>query len=176
MTEQTERPRRSNAAFPDAEFRTAEFRNALGSFATGVTIVTTLDEAGQPIGVTVNSFNSVSLDPPLVLWSLAKDSLSFPAFSKAGHFAVHVLTDSQRDLARRFARSGENKFSDIEWQGGVLGSPLLADHASRFECRTQHQYEGGDHVIMVGEVTAFHTSDAAPLLYHAGQFANLAEQ
>lgn len=148
-----------------------QFRNALGSFATGVTIATTKDSEGHPVGVTASSFNSVSLDPPLVLWSLAKSSLSREAFCESGHFAVHVLAASQEDLSNRFARSGEDKFSGIEWREGKLGSPVFDQHAALFQCRTKHQYEGGDHIILVGEVIDFEAREEAPLLFHAGSYA-----
>ena len=147
------------------------FRDALGSFATGVTIATTSHEDGTPVGVTASSFNSVSLDPPLILWSLAKNAQSRAAFGASGHFAVHILAASQEALSNRFARSGEDKFAGVEWQTGRLGSPILADFAARFECRTRHEYEGGDHVIMVGEVVSYETRDAAPLLFHGGRYA-----
>jgi flavin reductase (DIM6/NTAB) family NADH-FMN oxidoreductase RutF/DNA-binding MarR family transcriptional regulator len=148
-----------------------EFRNALGSFATGVTIATTKDESGDPVGVTASSFNSVSLDPPLVLWSLAKNSLSRDAFCNSGHFAVHVLAASQEDLSNRFARSGEDKFDGVEWRDGKLGSPVFGQHAALFQCKTKHQYEGGDHVILVGEVIDFEAREEAPLLFHGGSYA-----
>ena len=147
------------------------FRDALGSFATGVTIATTLAPDGEPVGVTASSFNSVSLDPPLVLWSLAKSSHSRPAFCESGHFAVHVLSAAQEELSNRFARSGEDKFSGVDWKEGQLGSPVLSQYAARFECRTRHQYEGGDHIIMVGEVVDFEARDEAPLLFHSGSYA-----
>ena len=147
------------------------FRSALGKFATGVTIVTTIDADGAPIGVTASSFNSVSLDPPLVLWSLAKSAMSLSAFSKAGHFAVHILASNQDDLSNQFARSGENKFEKIDWTKGALGSPLLPHYAAQFQCRTVHQYEGGDHIIFVGEVVAFEEHDKSPLVFHGGAYA-----
>ena len=147
------------------------FRDALGSFATGVTIATTLAEDEAPVGVTASSFNSVSLDPPLVLWSLAKSAQSRAAFTSSGHFAVHVLAASQQDLSDRFARSGVDKFAGLEWEAGELGSPLFPDFAARFECKTRHEYEGGDHVILVGEVVAFEANDVPPLLFHAGSYA-----
>ena len=147
------------------------FRDALGTFVTGVTIVTAYDEDGQPSGLTANSFNSVSLDPPLVLWSLAKSAQSRAAFTSSGHFAVHVLAASQQDLSDRFARSGVDKFAGLEWEAGELGSPLFPDFAARFECKTRHEYEGGDHVILVGEVVAFEANDVPPLLFHAGSYA-----
>lgn len=145
------------------------FRHALGSFATGVTIVTTMDDA--PVGVTASSFNSVSLDPPLVLWSLAKSSRSIQAFRAAGHFAVHVLGAHQDDLSTRFATAGGNKFDGLAWSAGATGSPLLPDFCALFECRTMHMYEGGDHDIFVGEVIGYERRDVPPLLFHKGAYA-----
>ena len=147
------------------------FRDALGAFATGVTIVTTTDGAGAPVGVTASSFNSVSLDPPLVLWSLAKSSQSRDAFCSSGHFAIHVLAESQELVSNRFAKSGADKFAGMAWSAGTAGSPLLHEFAAVFECRTKYQYEGGDHVILVGEVVAFDVRDVAPLLFHGGRYA-----
>lgn len=152
-------------------FQPDAFRKALGNFATGVTIVTSSDAEGEPVGVTASSFNSVSLDPPLVLWSLAKGAMSRPAFCDSGHFAIHILTDAQEELSNRFARTGIDKFSDLGWDEGQLGSPILREHAAVFECATRHQYDGGDHIIMVGEVVAFEARDKAPLLFHGGQYA-----
>ncbi|MEW4467406.1 flavin reductase family protein [Parasphingorhabdus sp. JC815] len=150
---------------------TQEFRNALGSFATGVTIVTTATDPYMPVGVTASSFNSVSLDPPLVLWSLAKSSQSLDAFRDSGHFAVHILSCLQEDLSNAFARSGTDKFANVDWQTGTIGSPVLNNFAARFECRTVHQYEGGDHIIFVGEVIAFDRCDQSPLVFHGGSYA-----
>ena len=152
-------------------FEATAFRKALGNFATGVTIVTTNDAVGEPVGVTASSFNSVSLTPPLVLWSLAKAAHSRPAFTESGHFAIHILTVDQEQLANRFAMSGADKFRDLGWDEGQLGSPILRDHAAVFECTTRHEYDGGDHIIMVGEVVAFEARDEAPLLFHGGQYA-----
>ena len=146
------------------------FRNALGAFATGVTIATTKDADGSPVGVTASSFNSVSMDPPLVLWSLGKSSQSRAAFCESGHFAVHVLAASQEDLSNRFARSGEDKFSGVDWSDGALGSPIFGRYAALFQCRTRHQYEGGDHIILVGEVVDYEAREEAPLLFHAGRY------
>ena len=147
------------------------FRAALGAFATGVTIATTRDGAGDPVGVTASSFNSVSLDPPLVLWSLSRASLSRAAFEASGHFAVHVLAASQQALSDAFARSGADKFAAVEWSEGLLGSPILSRYAALFQCRTRHQYDGGDHVIIVGEVVGFDARDEPPLLFHHGRYA-----
>lgn len=150
-----------------------EFRAALGSFATGVTVITTCGADGLPAGVTANSFNSVSLDPPMVLWSLARTSRALGAFLQANHFAVHVLGEDQQDLAMRFASSGEDKFAGLDCPAGAGGVPLLADCAARFECRTAHQYDGGDHVILVGKVDAFESTPKRPLLFHQGRFGRV---
>ena len=147
-----------------------QFRNALGQFATGVTIVTTFDDAGRPTGVTASSFNSVSLDPPLVLWSLAKSAQSLAAFQNSGHFAVHVLGQDQQDMSNRFARSGEDKFAGVDYRCTEEGVPIFDGCVARFVCRTAYQYEGGDHVILVGEVVDFETSDCEPLVFHRGSY------
>ena len=152
-------------------FDPREFRSALGSFATGVTVVTTRDSAGVPIGLTANSFNSVSLEPPMVLWSLALNALSLPAFSEAEHWVVHILGADQEPLSKRFASRGTDKFAGLEYDSGLGGAPLLRGCAARFECRTAFKYEGGDHLIFVGKVERFERSGAAPLLFHAGSYA-----
>lgn len=154
-----------------ATFDSREFRSALGMFATGVTIVTTLDAGQQPIGVTANSFNSVSLDPPMVLWSLAKSSRSLPAFQAATHWNVHILAEDQEALSNRFARAGEDKFADLALDSSPDSPPLLPGCSARFECRTAFQYEGGDHMILVGEVLRYHCSERPPLLYVRGGYA-----
>lgn len=153
-------------------FDAAEFRKALGSFATGVTIITTRAPDGTPMGLTANSFNSVSLNPPLVLWSLANTSMSLPAFRAARHWAVHVLATDQEDLSARFARRGEDKFAGLEVELGVGDVPLLKACSARFQCKTAFQYEGGDHVIFLGEVLAFDRNEMAPLVFHGGRYAH----
>lgn len=146
------------------------FRKALGAFATGVTIVTT--RAGdQDIGLTANSFSSVSLDPPMVLWSLARDSLSLPAFLAGDHFAVHVLSVAQEPLSKLFATRGESKFKDLPITRGHGDVPLISNCAARFQCRTAYRYEGGDHMIFVGEVLDFDQSELPPLVFHGGRYA-----
>ncbi len=144
------------------------FRTALSRFATGVTVVTTRDSNGTPVGVTANSFNSVSLNPPMVLWSLAKTSKSMAAFSEADRFAIHILGSHQRDLSDRFASRGADKFAGMEVPTDSL--PLLDEFAARFICRTAHQYDGGDHKIFVGEVLEIDVRDADPLLFLAGKY------
>lgn len=148
------------------------FRQALGSFATGVTIITTRAPDGEPLGLTVNSFNSVSLNPPLVLWSLAETAMSLPIFRDAEYWAVHVLSSAQEDLSNRFAQRSEDKFSGLDLEEGVGGIPMLRNCTARFQCKTAFQYEGGDHVIFVGEVQSFDQEEIAPLVFHGGRYAH----
>jgi acyl-CoA synthetase (AMP-forming)/AMP-acid ligase II/flavin reductase (DIM6/NTAB) family NADH-FMN oxidoreductase RutF len=150
-----------------------DFRKALGTFTTGVTVVTTKGEDGCDIGLTANSFNSVSLDPPMVLWSLARSSLSINAFLAARHFAVHVLSSEQQEISQRFARRGIDKFSSLELERGPDNIPLLSECAARFICETTYHYEGGDHIIFVGTVRRFEQWDKPPLLFHGGQYGRL---
>jgi flavin reductase (DIM6/NTAB) family NADH-FMN oxidoreductase RutF len=157
-----------------ADFSERELRDALGRFATGVTVVTTATEEG-PIGITANSFASVSLDPPLVLWSPARKSRRFPGFEAASHFAVHVLSTEQRGLAEAFARSFD-PFGAVDFAEGIGGVPLLAGCTARFECRHEARYDGGDHLIVVGEVLRLEQVDLPPLLFHRGGYRELGEE
>ncbi|MGE0384485.1 MAG: flavin reductase [Gammaproteobacteria bacterium] len=150
-----------------------EFRSALGTFTTGVTIVTTRDQAGSDIGLTANSFNSVSLDPPMVLWSLARSSLSLEAFRNAEYFAVHILAADQQGLSDLFARRGADKFAGLDLKRGEGGVPLIEGCAARFLCRTTFVYEGGDHEIFVGEVVTFDHFDRPPLVFHGGRYTRV---
>lgn len=153
------------------ELSDRELRSALGRFATGVTVVTTLSAAG-PLGITANSFASVSLSPPLVLWSPARKSRRFPAFEAASHFAIHVLAEGQRRLAERFARPGDG-FAGIEFGSGLGGAPLLEGCTARFECLHAAGYDGGDHLIVVGEVLRLVQANLAPLLFYRGDYTGL---
>jgi flavin reductase (DIM6/NTAB) family NADH-FMN oxidoreductase RutF len=155
------------------DFSERDLRNALGRFATGVTVVTTLTPGG-PLGITANSFSSVSLDPPLVLWSPARKSSRFAAYEAATHFAVHVLARDQQALAEHFAVSGS--FDGVPHGSGAGGAPLLEGCAARFECRHAAQFDGGDHLICVGEVLRLDQADRAPLLYHRGGYVGLSEK
>lgn len=152
------------------EFGQLEYRRALGCFATGVAVVTTLDEKGRRAGITVNSFNSVSLSPPLVLWSIGEDSLCYETFVTAGHFAVNVLATHQQDICTRFAASGTDKFDGLDCDEGVAGVPLLPEYSAAFECRTEHVYDGGDHRIIVGRVLKFEDRKTDPLIFYRGHF------
>ena len=152
-------------------FSARDFRAALGMFATGVTIVTTRRADGTPVGLTVNSFNSVSLDPPLVLWSLSRAAASLPAFRAGSHYAIHVLDATQKALAERFASRDIDRWSGIDSVEGAGGVPLITGAAATFECFNRSRYEEGDHVIFVGEVErCTWRPDASPLLYHGGRF------
>ncbi|AXQ28731.1 flavin reductase [Solimonas sp. K1W22B-7] len=155
----------------EARFDPREFRATLGTFTTGVTIITARGADGLPVGVTANSFNSVSLDPPMVLWSLARNARSLEAFQQSGHFAVHILSAGQEDLSNRFAKSGADKFTGVACSEGAGGAPLLDDCSARLQCRTSFVYEGGDHLIFVGEVVAFDRSGLPPLVFQAGRYA-----
>ena len=152
-----------------------ELRQALGRFVTGVTIVTCRDEHGQPIGLTANSFNALSLDPPLVLWSLRQASSTIEAFTNASHFAVNVLAADQVDLSRRFARPSSAKFDAGDWTDGQGGAPLLAGCVAVFECRRRSHHAAGDHVLFIGEVERIGGSAATPLVYHGGHYRTLSE-
>src|SRR6266566_3395393 len=151
-----------------------DFRNALGTFATGVTIVTAMAADGKPYGITCNSFASVSLNPPLVLWSLVIYSSSLSAFQNASHFAVNVLGASQQALANKFAKSSDDKFAGVEWTPGLGNAPVLADSVANFQCRAANRYYGGDHVIFLGAVEAYSYNRNEPLLFARGGYGRFA--
>ncbi len=157
---------------PNQPEQTIKFRNALGSFATGVTVITALGQDGQKVGMTANSFNSVSLDPALVLWSIGRDANCFDDFIAAKAFAIHVLAADQQDISNRFAKSGADKFADIDCSEGVSGVPILPHYSACFQCSIEHQYEGGDHVILVGRVVEFSDRELEPLLFYRGRYNN----
>ncbi|TCW82009.1 flavin reductase [Burkholderia sp. SRS-46] len=158
-------------------FDAAAFRQALGQFATGVTVITTRAPSGQLIGITASSFNSVSLDPPLVLWSLAHKSASMPVFRGNSHYVVNVLAASQLELCKRFATFKGDRFEGIAHAEGNSGMPVLDGAIAWFECHNRSRYDEGDHVIFVGEVErcGVHpdAGTAAPLVFHGGAFHGL---
>lgn len=135
-----------------AGFDPRDFRRSLGLYATGVAVVTAVAPDGERVGLTINSFASVSLDPPLVLWSLAKTSPRLGLFSRTGHFAVNILAKSQEDMGRRFARPGEDRFAGLDTLAGAGGAPLLPGCLAQLECRLEQAVEGGDHLILIGRV------------------------
>lgn len=151
-----------------------DFRTALGHFATGVTIITACSSNGSLLGVTANSFNSVSLDPPLVLFSLERRTYSLPAFEAAGAFAVNVLAESQIGLSQNFARPHGDKWGGIAFERWTTGSPILSDCLAAFDCRTHAVHDGGDHRIFIGEVLRFEAkSEGNPLIYFRGSYTAL---
>src|SRR5574343_640770 len=152
-------------------FTPTEFRAALGMFATGVTIVTARAANGKLVGLTANSFNSVSLSPPLVLWSLARAAGSMPVFSRGSHYAINILAADQKDLSQRFATRDIDRFAGLRFRDGAGGAPVLAGVAAVFECANRSQYEEGDHVIFVGEVESCSFREGAqPLIFHGGRY------
>jgi len=148
----------------------AALRGALGGFATGVAIVTAADGRGGHVGMTINSFTSVSLDPPLVLWCIDGSARSLPAFLAAGYYAVNVLAADQQSLSVRFARRGEDKFSGLEVTEGIGGSALFPGCVARLQCRIVGTYEEGDHVILLGQVLACDREDRPPLVFFGGTY------
>ena len=161
------------------DFDSGHFRGALGQFATGVTIITTrtVDRDGRPqlLGFTANSFNSVSLDPPLVLWSLALSAASMATFRDNSHYAVNVLASDQIELSRRFGTRSSavpvgDRFDGIAWREGFRGAPILDGCCAWFECFNRSRYEEGDHVIFVGEVERCDFSAREPLVYQGGDY------
>ena len=153
---------------------TRTFRDALGCFATGVTIVTTLDPAGRLLGITANSFSSVSLDPPLVLFSLARKAFSFKAFQRSRHFAVNVLAAGQSELSDTFAKARSDKWAGVAFEVWDTDCPIITGALAQFECRTVSTHDGGDHVVFVGAVErmAF-DPDREPLVYCRGRYREL---
>lgn len=159
------------AAAPDPQ----ALRSALGRFATGVTIVTCCTAQGQAVGLTVNSFSSLSLQPALVLWSLRTASPVLAEFRAARHFAVNVLAEAQVDLSRRFATRAEDRFSLGHWSLGVGGAPVLAGCAAVLECEQQTQQELGDHWLFIGQVLRLADTGVAPLVFQGGHYHMLGE-
>jgi flavin reductase (DIM6/NTAB) family NADH-FMN oxidoreductase RutF len=155
----------------------SDYRRALAQFATGVTVVTTRDASGQPVGLTVNSFNSVSLEPRLVLWSLALKSTSLTAFEKSGHYGISMLAGNQLEVAHRFATRGADRFGAGGWHDGAHGVPLLEGAVAALVARNRSRHHEGDHVIFVGEVVSFAAPGGTPLVFHDGRyFASAVEE
>jgi len=153
-------------------FDPKDFRRALGKFPTGVTVITTRDAEGNPIGMTASSFNTLSIEPALVLWSIDKGAWSLEAFTRGKAFAINVLRNDQVEVSNRFARRGEDKFAGIHTRDDQHGSPLLHGTAAWFGCKTWNVYEGGDHFIIVGEVTDYsYEENVSSLVFHNGRYA-----
>ena len=152
------------------DFDSAYFRSALSQFATGITVVIAQDASGAFQGLTVNSFTSVSLDPPLVLWSLANRARSMAAFKNCSHYIINVLAEHQTELALRFSRPLENRFEGLEFGSSRTGLPILQGVAAWFECQNRSRYQEGDHVIFVGQVERCQMNPSRPLGFHGGRF------
>ena len=150
-----------------------DLRNALGGFATGVTVVTSRGDDGSAAGVTVNSFCSVSLDPPLVLWCLCKTAPSSRVFLDATHFAVHVLAEDQAHLSMRFSKPSLDKFAGLDVSRGLGGAPVLDGVVALFECRCEQRIDAGDHYILLGRVERYGHTGGSPLLFHTGAYRKL---
>jgi flavin reductase (DIM6/NTAB) family NADH-FMN oxidoreductase RutF len=152
-----------------------ELRNALGNFATGITVVTAVGPQGEFLGITANSFNSVSLDPPLVLFSLDRGAYSLKAFQASGAFAINVLREDQAHLSTNFARQLADKWADVEYEIWETGSPILKDALAAFDCEIHSMYDGGDHIIFIGRVVRLKADhENRPLLYFRGRYGSLA--
>jgi len=147
-----------------------KFRQCLGKFATGVTVVTCADEDGKPYGITANSFSSVSLEPRLILWNIAKVSNSLQAFLDADYFAINVLAAGQQDLSSHFAKSDHTLFDEIDIDRSGDNVPLIPGSLACFECRTNQIHDCGDHYIIIGEVLQFRSTDADPLVFFDGRY------
>ena len=156
---------------PELDVR--ELRNAFGMFATGVTVVTTCTPEGRPIGLTCNSFASVSLKPPLVLWSLSLYSPNLQAFLQAPCFAVNILACNQYEVSRRFSTPMRDRFEGLAWASGEEGVPLIAGAAAQIQCRNETRHYSGDHVILIGQVTRYEYRDVEPLIFSRGLYRSL---
>ena len=157
-------------ATTDTAFDARALRQVLGAFVTGVTVITTVDAQGKPHGLTANSFTSVSLDPPLILWSQSLTAPSHPVFRAAERFVVNILADDQVEVSNRFARGGADKFAGAEWKPGLGGVPLLAGCAAYLECRRMETFPGGDHVVFLGQVDRIERSGRQPLVFGGGRY------
>ena len=150
-------------------FDARHFRGALSQFATGVTVITTRLDNGKFLGITASSFNSVSLNPPLVVWSLSNTASSMPVFTVNSHYVINVLSASQAHLADQFSKASKDRFAGVEFTLSSNGLPVLTGAAAWFECHNRSRYPEGDHVIFVGEVEQCEFTPSAPLIFHGGQ-------
>src|SRR6516225_11435236 len=153
-----------------ARINTRELRDAFGAFMTGVTIVTTASDDGKPLGFTANSFSSVSLDPALLLVSIAKTSSNYQTFCTTGHFAINILAEGQKDLSNTFARPSDDRFANLSWHLSENRNPLIDDVSAWFDCTTHAVIDAGDHALIVGRVEAFHSAGFAGLGYYRGGY------
>jgi flavin reductase (DIM6/NTAB) family NADH-FMN oxidoreductase RutF len=163
----------STAAEPAIDPR--ELRDVLGCFATGVAIVTSVGEEGKPVGMTINSFSSVSLDPPLVLWSIGLNTPSRGAYVKHKSFAINIMGAHSKDVSLHFAKPSDDKFAGVDWSAGHNGVPVLTEALATLECDIHEQVIAGDHEIFIGRVMRLRQGSGDPLLFHRGKFAQLGD-
>ena len=153
--------------------RSRNLRQALGSFPTGVTVVSCLDKNNYPLGFTANSFTSVSLDPQLISICIDKESFNIDTFSITEHFAVSILSESQQSISTTFATPNEERFKDIDWRSEDTGSPIISNAVAWFDCKTEQVVDAGDHLILIGKIITFDSSPKTPLMYLRGNYVNL---
>ena len=158
---------------PEQGIDPRELRGVLGCFATGVCVVTTVGDEGRPVGMTINSFSSVSLDPPLILWSIGLNTPSRSAFQTHGSFAINIMSAAAKDTTLKFARPSDDKFKGIDWAQGINGVPVLQEALAVLECKVENQIVSGDHEIFIGRVLRIDQNEGDPLLFHKGGFASL---
>lgn len=156
--------------------RINKYKQALGNYPTGVTVVTAFDENDKPIGLTVNSFASVSLEPLLILWSIDKSVSTYESFLKTEEFSVNMLASDQGDLVTLFSKRIEDRFSQCDWEKSELGLPVLSDSLAVLQCKVFKKVEAGDHTILIGEVMDIHNEDKEPLLYHQRSLGPIPEE
>jgi len=166
---------KKSVAAKDGLIDQREFRNALGRFATGITVITTRTPDGTNEGLTANSFSALSLDPPLVLWSLVNKSPSREGFLASGHFVINVLSSHQRHISNQFAAAAEDKFDGIDWHPGLGDCPILDDHLAVFECNIEKTVDGGDHLLFIGRVQRSDYREGNPLIFNGGKYCVTAE-
>lgn len=153
-----------------APFEQRDLRHTLGAFVTGVTVITTRDRMGKAHGLTANSFNTVSLEPPLILWSLSKQAGSYAAFQSADEFAISILAEEQIEVSRRFASPSNDKFEGVAVNEGFCGLPVIEDSCAWLHCRSVSRFDGGDHTIYIGEILKLARGDQRPLAFGGGQY------
>lgn len=163
----------SNSLSGSSSFDSARFRSALSQFATGVTVIAARLPDGRQLGLTANSFNSVSLDPPLVLWSLARKSSNYDALVACSHYVINVLSGDQADLAEQFSRRGIDRFQGVPFENSPRGQPILRNVSAWFECENQQRHPGGDHTIFLGHVERFNLSPRKGLVLHGGRLVGV---
>lgn len=152
-----------------------EIRNIAGTFATGVTVITTREANGKPVGMTANSFTSLSLNPPLVLFSIDKNASLYETFMNTKYFAINILSEDQEVLSRQFSKRNIDRFEDVSYEKGVTGTPILNDTIGYFDCAVHTYYDGGDHTIVVGEIKNGEAREGNPLLFYRGKYNKVAE-